>query len=113
MWCDEKREALIDEASLDDFGSCCSCGRTPEKGNLAILEHESPVPGFGWGCATCNLPPNGALAVLCDTCLKKINPFLTHVVYGYIRDKKRVPYDTVSSTCFKHTMELHERDEFL
>jgi hypothetical protein len=101
------------EASFKDFGSCCSCGSTSHAANFLLLEHEAPVPGSGWGCAICKLPANGAIAVLCDTCLKQVNPVLTHVIFGYPADKKRVSYDSVSNTCFKHTMELHEPDEFL
>jgi hypothetical protein len=33
------------------------------------FERRPPEPaGHGWGCIVCGLPPDGAYAVLCDTC---------------------------------------------
>jgi hypothetical protein len=54
------------------WGSCCSCGE--EKAsvrNVIMLRKRSPIEGRGWGCLVCKVPSNGAVAVVCDRCLRK------------------------------------------
>jgi hypothetical protein len=51
---------------------CCSCLRIrPGVRNFIMLTQRGPVPGVGWGCIPCGLPSAGAMAVLCDGCLKR------------------------------------------
>ena len=57
----------------DEFiylGACCVCFKVgPTVRNLFSIYNECAVVGHGWGCLGCGLPPNGAIAVLCDDCI--------------------------------------------
>lgn len=52
-----------------DLGPCCCCGAIGPVRTIISLDRKAPVPGTGWGCVVCGLPPDGALAVLCDACV--------------------------------------------
>jgi len=51
------------------IGPCCRCGTTalPVR-TILMLPFQAPVAGQGWACLQCGLPPDGALAVVCDAC---------------------------------------------
>lgn len=74
-----------------DLGPCCACERRGKSvRNIILLEKRSPVPGRGWGCVVCGLPPDGAVYVLCDDCLeKKAEP--KFACRGYPAKDGRVP----------------------
>jgi hypothetical protein len=59
-----------DQASL---GTCCVCGGTNHVRTIFQLDKKSPTPGCGWGCVVCGLPPDGAVAVVCDECFAVIS----------------------------------------
>jgi len=45
-------------SDLLDLGACCACGRSDSLvRNVVMLEQRASVPGTGWGCLLCNLPP--------------------------------------------------------
>lgn len=51
------------------FGPCCGCGRDDVPATkIVLLPFKNQVPGHGWGCDICDLPPDGACAVLCGEC---------------------------------------------
>jgi hypothetical protein len=52
-------------------GPCCSCGEIWNVRTLVLLNRRTPRPGLGWGCSVCNLANDGAIAVLCDYCVKQ------------------------------------------
>lgn len=54
------------------LGRCCICEiEGPEVRNIVMLDVSSPEPGNGcWGCLVCGLPQAGAVAVLCDVCVR-------------------------------------------
>jgi hypothetical protein len=86
-------------ATMDvDLGPCCACRGASGKStrNLIMLEQLSPLTGHGWGCVYpgCELPPNGALAVICDECLKLDRP-LVDACRGYPAEEGRVPIDAL------------------
>ena len=55
------------------LGPCCGCERdTGGQYNIVMLFFRNKVPGHGWGCFVCNLPPDGASAVLCDDCTERM-----------------------------------------
>jgi len=60
--------------AFPDLGSCCVCEvRGPQVRNVVMLNkrHPDPIPRFGcWGCFQCGLPCEGAVAVLCDDCVR-------------------------------------------
>ena len=101
---------LTDQPNL---GKCCSC---EEEGdhvrNVIALGFKKPSaePGSGWGCFVCNLPHEGAIAVLCDDCLD--NGEIRFVVDGYAEDNKRLPIDEVQATAepHNHDMSFHQNE---
>jgi hypothetical protein len=94
---------------VQDYGPCCNCGNANAI-NFLMLQHKAPIPGTGWGCLVCNLPNDGALAVVCDECIGRPLALRT-VILGYPNSKGRTSYSSISATNFCHTMELHEREE--
>lgn len=91
---------------MPDFGSCCACGKTETVRNLVSLPYLAPVPGTGWGCVICNLPADGAIAVLCDECVEK-SPEIIEVCYGYVAEKKRFSVKAISERPFGHDLQKH------
>ena len=77
-----------------DLGPCCHCGGTERVRNIIGLAKKAPAPGTGWGCFVCGLPADGALAVLCDACVKRgLRP--RYAFKGYPQDGERVPVETL------------------
>lgn len=90
-----------------DLGACCACGREGDDvRNLIMLDYESPTPGNGWGCFQCNLPMNGATAVVCDGCMKG-NASIRFVIDGMPANKQRVDVDAFEKVPFVHNLALH------
>jgi hypothetical protein len=82
---------------------------------LGDPETGPPFPGLrttrqGWGCLVCGLPPDGAYAVLCDTC--KDGCFtnqvtLQFVCRGWPVEDGRIPFGELSAEPFDHDMMKH------
>ena len=89
-----------------DFGACCACERTENVRNIIQLSLLAPRPGTGWGCVTCHIRCDGALAVLCDQCLDK-NAELIFAVDGYLCNRKRIKIDELTIP-FGHDMRHHK-----
>jgi hypothetical protein len=62
----QRKGRMRSEAEL---GTCCACGEAPSDG-IVLLPGKAPKPGTGWGCSTCKLPSDGAMAVICQACLQ-------------------------------------------
>nr|MDZ8061854.1 hypothetical protein [Nostoc sp. EkiNYC01] len=81
-----------DEEVLD-LGACCCCETTELKAtNILALGKKAPIPGTGWGCMICQLPLDGAIAIVCDECLAQLeqgHEVLKHAVYGDALNKRR------------------------
>jgi len=87
---------LLHEEPPIIVGRCCACRRTGvELRNLVTLHVRAPVPGTGWGCVVCGLPSDGALAIVCDTCLEQDRPILD-AIEGYAARGGRVRSDTLT-----------------
>jgi hypothetical protein len=67
-----------------------------------------PTPGRGWGCVVCDLPADGALAVVCDACLEKRAP-LRFACQGYPGKDGRVPIDLLFGD-HNHDMSKHPEE---
>lgn len=81
-----------------NLGPCCACRQNkPDVRNLLMLHKLAPVPGTGWGNVLLRWPPNGALAVVCDTCLDSDAPLLD-AVSGYPAEGGRVPFDSLEGS---------------
>lgn len=90
-----------------DLGTCCHCEKSgPTVRNVLMLSLRAPVPGTGWGCIQCGLPNDGAIAVLCDECLKAERPE-RFVCVGYAKDNRRMPIESLDKAHFDHDFAKH------
>lgn len=112
VWSFNEDDPDYEETELLPVGSCCMClkSESPTVRNFITVEKLAPVPGTGWGCAVCRLPSDGAVAVVCDECLPKLQAGeeLKEVILGFPAYRERFPYTKLEGN-FKHTQELHER----
>jgi hypothetical protein len=90
-----------------DLGPCCCCGlEGDDVRNIVMLARRAPVPGTGWGCVACGLPPDGASYVACDRCLEdEREP--REVIAGFAISKGRTPIDSLPAGAFDHDMTRH------
>lgn len=73
-----------------NMGQCCACNKPGRSvRNLVMIKKRAPVPGSGWGCLVCDLPNDGALAVVCDACLDG-NVAPVYAIEGYAEGKRRM-----------------------
>ena len=57
---------------MADIGRCCVCQSTTTiLMNIVMLPLVGTIPGRGWGCVTCGLPYDGAVALVCPECMGK------------------------------------------
>jgi len=94
------------------LGKCCVCEKEDETvRNIMMMHRRAPGPGgHGWGCCVCGLPPDGAIAVLCDDCLEqKFDP--RFVCEGYAYQNKRVPIENCPKGDFDHDLCKHTEHE--
>jgi hypothetical protein len=86
---------FVDDDLLS-LGPCCGCGGdTAGTHNVIMLTVRNKVPGHGWGCVVCHLPPDGAVAVLCGACLDRaargVEDVLRFACRGYPDTDGRAP----------------------
>jgi len=78
-----------------DFGPCCACEGLENVRNVLMLHVKGITPGKGWGCFVCGLPADGAVTVLCDSCMEsKAKP--RFAVDGYAIEKRRIPIEQLT-----------------
>lgn len=99
---------------LLDLGSCCTCGnKGPAVRNVIMLPKLAPERGKGWGCVICDLPSDGASAVLCDACMEAYHAGrvkLKYAISGYPQDDVRVPIEMLKGK-FDHDVAMHHQYE--
>lgn len=95
-----------------DLGPCCVCGKSEEIArNIIVLEQKSPIAGRGWGCVQCDLPSDGASAVVCDSCFESpgfTNSDIKLACGGYPASDGRVPIEELKGI---HDHNLLKHDE--
>ena len=90
------------------LGSCCICEREDGVTTIVMLSVKGPVRGRGWGCVVCNLPMDGASAVLCESCLPDYAAERTPLRFacaGYPATDGRVAVDTLTKP-HEHDLEI-------
>jgi len=106
----EQDEEYLDCDPEDpDLGPCCCCGGTENVRNIVMLSRRAPVPGTGWACMVCGLPPDGASYVACDHCVEA-NAKPREICFGYVGSGQRRPIDSLSPEVFEHDMALHRKE---
>lgn len=99
-----------------DLGSCCVCSTISGVRTILMLDALSPIPGRGWGCFVCDLPRNGAVAVLCDACTDQWQastealPRLRFACRGYPASDGRAPIGAITGTFHHDPRKHHEAD---
>jgi len=80
------------------LGACCLCEGTKGVRNLLSLRQKATMPGRGWGCLQCELPGDGAIAVVCDACLKRVQAGepLKFACLDYVTTGKRIPIGDIT-----------------
>ena len=59
----------------DNYGMCCVCEAPNADPNFFQMDYKVPeTVETKWGCLKCGLPIEGAIAVVCDGCLRKHGP---------------------------------------
>lgn len=96
---------------IDSLGPCCHCAKRPAV-TLVMLAKKAPIAGRGWGNPTCpcRLPPDGALAVLCELCHAKFEKSEFKPRYacrGFPATDGRIPYGQLRGR-HAHKRTLHE-----
>ncbi len=86
-----------------DYGACCACGGRRRVRNIVMLDFAGPVPGHGWGCVVCGLPCDGAVAFLCDGCIRRRRPAVMVSAGG----GKRVSIESLARVPFAHDLARH------
>jgi hypothetical protein len=96
------------------LGPCCICEGNAGVHNIVMLPRRCAVPGHGWGCAVCGLPPDGASAVLCDHCLERYQADESALLFacrGYPASDGRMSVAELSDIVFEHDAAKHAADE--
>jgi hypothetical protein len=88
-------------------GPCCGCGVIEGARNLVMYDFVAPGGFTGWGCVVCDLPPHGAIAVLCDRCAE--NGVEPKFICGgkYAAEGVRVSLDGYERKPFHHNTDKH------
>lgn len=109
-WVEEDLCSACAAEAPPDLGPCCICEGTKDVDNIIMLDRRCAVPGHGWGCVVCGLPPDGAIAVLCDACLpkwQKDGSLLALACRGYPGTEGRIPIAHLPGD-FGHDYSRHE-----
>jgi hypothetical protein len=81
------------------LGPCCICLGERGVRNVICLHFKAVVPGRGWGCVVCDLPADGAVAVVCNDCIDDWQAGAASLRYacrGYPATDGRVPIEALT-----------------
>ena len=93
------------EAEPVHVGACCACGVTTTLRNVMFLDQKAPVAGKGWGCVVCDLPLDGAIALLCDECVANGREPI-EALAGDVESGLRVPVEQLRGE-HRHDLVVH------
>jgi hypothetical protein len=97
---------------MPDLGPCCMCGAA-EPQAIVMLSRRAAVPDHGWGCVVWGLPPDGAVAVLCDPCFEEYHrdrSLLALACRGHPGEDGRIAIADLPPGEFDHDMSRHEEE---
>jgi hypothetical protein len=98
-------ETEFELKNIQSLGACCMCEQNDGTvRNILNLPYRNPK-AVGWGCFVCNLPAEGATAIVCDSCLEILqNDEDTKIKWacaGYPKEPERIPYNSLTEL-FEH-----------
>lgn len=101
-----------EDAFNTKLGPCCMCGGETDVTTIIMLDREAPEPGTGWGCVVCGLPNNGAVAVVCESCIgRPLEAPIGKVCKGYPVAGERIGLAEYPFVPFAHIVAMHDADE--
>lgn len=103
----------MDAESALALGPCCGCNTDQGVTNLLLLPFRGALPGRGWGCVICDLPSEGACAVLCNACAERYRQdgrYPPMICRGYPAEDGRIPFD-LSQLPHQHNTALHREGD--
>jgi hypothetical protein len=105
---------VSDDYRMDtpNLGPCCVCERTVNVNSVFMLDRRGAIPGTGWGCVVCSLPADGAVAVLCDECVRTDKEPI-FACLGYPATSKRIRISDLPTGPFVHDLARHSADDSL
>lgn len=109
---DEDREDVDENRELR-IAKCCACGQSNETvRNVVMLDNKAAEPGTGWGCVQCDLPMDGAVAVICDLCAAAdpTGGSIREAVLGHMSEGRREPIAAVRARP-RHEHDLSKHPE--
>lgn len=98
-----------EDPTFKKLGSCCICERYEKVRTVILINRKCIVRGHGWGCTICHLPPDGAVAVLCDSCMQFFEAGLVKInlaCAGYPQEEGRVPIEQLTEP-HEHNHRIH------
>ena len=97
----------------EDYGSCCICESQIDVRNIIQLEYKV-VSESGWGCVACGLSAEGAVAIVCDTCIEKYSDKIEESIRFLMDGREwRIPVPSVEWRVFhEHDLSRHPELEF-
>lgn len=100
--------------SIYELGPCCGCGRVGRDVRRVVqVPRLCPTPGRGWACLLCDLPADGAIAVVCGRCEARLEAgeawqeVLSHACAGLPREDGRVPIGELTGVQ-AHDPKMHD-----
>jgi hypothetical protein len=93
-----------------DHGPCCHCEKRDRTVVNIVLLPLKALPGTnGWGCVVCDLPMEGAYAIICDACVDvpKVVENLKFAVLGDIGKGQRIPISSLIFGAHQHDHSKH------
>lgn len=95
----------------EDYGPCCICESETDVRNLIQLDYKVKSES-GWGCVQCGLFPEGAVAIICDTCLEKYSDKIEESI-RFLMDgrERRIPViSEIDRIPHEHDMRYHQQE---
>ena len=99
---------------MDAFAErlCCSCAELKKTvRNFLCVPALGPSPGKGWGCVVCDIPANGAVAILCDDCIAQGDPPIQFIIEGSAFEGKLIPWLPDQAIPFDHDLSKHPPED--
>ena len=98
----------------EDYGPCCICESKKGVRNIIQLDYKV-VSESGWGCVQCELSPEGAVAIVCDSCIEQYGSdnIEDKIIYLMDRMHRRIVVPPAEGRILhKHDLSRHPELEF-
>lgn len=96
----------------EDYGTCCVCESEMDECVLIQLDYKVESES-GWGCLVCDLPMEGAMAVVCADCFDEYDDDLEDKIKFLMNGiRGRIPVPPPESRIkHEHNLMYHPKDQ--